>query len=106
MTAEERKLVALSKKEVARLLNITCDLSRTEMLAKYKDENTKAIEALFIKTIIDGLNGDSVKAAEFILNRTVGKPTENMQIISLRRVLRKLDGTTIEYSNGVEGEDE
>ena len=106
MSAEERKLISLSKKEVARLLNLTCGLSRADMIVKYKDDNTSAIEALFIKCVIDGLNGDSVKAAEFILNRTVGKPTDNVQITSLKRVIKKLDGTVIEYSNGPENEQE
>lgn len=99
MSAEERRLVTLTKQEVARLLNMVAEMSTEEMSLAYADPDTKAIEKLFIKTILDGLDGDSVKAAEFILNRTIGKPKDDMQVTFLRRVVRKLDGSEIVYTN-------
>jgi hypothetical protein len=80
LSPEERKLLKLTKAEVARLLNLVCGLTHAELLEKYKAIETPGIEKLFIKTILDGLDGDSVKSSEFILNRIVGKVQEDVSI--------------------------
>lgn len=99
MSAEERKLVKMTKQEVARMLNLVADLTLIEMQQRFNDPETKVIEKLFMKTMIDGLKGDSVRAAEFILNRTVGRPKENMNVSFIRHEVENLDGSVDVYTN-------
>ncbi len=82
VSPEEKKLLSLTRVEVARLLNMVCEMTVDEMHAKFCDDSAMAIEKLFVKTITDALqfSGDAVKAADFILNRTIGKPKEELML--------------------------
>jgi len=102
--AGEAKLLKLTKHEVAKMLNSVSEMTLTQLKAAYESPETKAIQKLFIKTLIDGLKGDSVRAAEFILTRIIGKPKDDVQISFPRRTIKKLDGTVIEYTNEPEDE--
>ena len=86
------------------MLNSVSEMTLTQLKAAYESPETKAIQKLFIKTLIDGLKGDSVRAAEFILTRIIGKPKDDVQISFPRRTIKKLDGTVIEYTNEPEDE--
>lgn len=99
LSPQERRLISLTKQEVARLLNDVSDMTLAEMKVKFDNPDTKAIEKLFIKTIIDGLRGDAVKAAEFILTRTVGKPKENLDLRLIRHEVKRLDGSVSVFTN-------
>lgn len=105
LSQEEKKLLSLTKQEVARLLNMVCEMTLEEMKHKFDDKHTRGIEKLFIKTILDGVKGDSVKAAEFILNRTVGKVSDQL-ILRTPKVLEitRPDGTGTRITGGDEGE--
>lgn len=103
-TPEERRLLRLTRNDVAGLLNKVSGMTVEELQTKFNDPQTNAIERLFIKTVVDGLKGDSVRAAEFILSRIVGRPSENLQITSLKRVVKKLDGTEVHYTNDADEE--
>lgn len=101
LSGEEKKLMSLTRHEVARLINLTCDMTLDEMKERFDDPSGRAIEKLFIKAVIDGLHGDSIKACEFILNRTVGKPVEETNVSAVvTTTFEKLDGTKIHYTMG------
>lgn len=102
MSPDERKLVRMTKQEIARMLNMVADMTMDQMQERFRDPETKVLEKLFIKTLVDGLKGDSVKAAEFILTRTIGKPKESMDVSFIRHEVENVDGTKDVYTNEIE----
>lgn len=106
MTSAEKKLLKLTKQEVSRLLNLVSEMTEDEMKLAFKDPKTRAIDKLFLKAVLDGIKGNSITVAEFILNRTIGKPKDEVQITSLRKIVKKLNGEEIAYERTTVDENE
>lgn len=109
LTADEKKLQKLTKPMVAKLLTETCGMTRTDMERAAQEPNTTAIKILFIKAVLDGLDpkGDAVKACEFILNRTVGKVKEEIEMhLPVPTIIEYPDGSQTLLGSKMENEDE
>lgn len=100
MTPEEKQLRKLTKGRVAHLLNQTCRLTEDAMRNRYRDPLTPALEKVFLKVVLDALEpeGDSVKAANFILDRTIGKVKEEVDLSVIKpTIVERMDGSQVIY---------
>jgi hypothetical protein len=98
MTGSDRAIRELSKIEISRLLTQVSNMTVKEMQERWSNPTTPAIEQLFLKAILDGLSkGDAVKSAEFILNRTIGKVKDEVDVnfTPTVTVIKKSDGTQV-----------
>lgn len=91
----------MSKTQVAELIVKTCQMNLEQAKAYYADPSTPLLDKTFIKMFLDALakGGDATRAINCILDRTIGKPKENLEINVFRRIVERLDGTRIIYTN-------
>lgn len=109
LTVEEKNFIKLTRPLVVRMLAEVSSMTHEELNICFHAESTPGVKKLFIKTILDGLSGDSVKACEFILNRTIGKPIDEVKLeLPVPTYIKYLDGSVLElgarYENAVENE--
>lgn len=108
LSDEERKLRSLTRPLVAKMLNEVCEMTEGQMNAALEDIGRPVIEKLFIKSLLEGLKkmGDSIRSAEFVLNRTIGRPGEEIHATIVSAWTERLDGTAEKYVIGPTKDDD
>lgn len=100
------KAKSLNRVEAQRILNQLVYMSKDEIKAFMKRPDATMLELLIGSIIFKGVEQGDHQRTNFLFERLIGKVKDDIEVTHLRRVVKKLDGTEIVYTNEPDKDDE
>jgi hypothetical protein len=99
ISPEEKKYRSLSRKQFSEMGSLIVTGNWEELQSVEKHPDSTVLEKLVAKVLLDAHKTGNWGVVNSLLDRLIGKPTENVQLSYLRRVVKKLDGSEVVYTN-------
>jgi hypothetical protein len=94
----EKILRKLSREQFAGMAEMIVLGEWTMIAAMAENENETGLKRLIAQCLVKAhFRGDWL-VVDKLLDRLIGKPKEDIEVTHFRRVVRKLDGTSVEYT--------
>lgn len=94
-----KKVKRLGKEQFAEMAELLLESDFDQIKKIAENAKSKMLKRWMAVNILEGFEKADWPMLDSILNRLIGKPKEDIQVTSLRKVVRKLDGTEIVYTN-------
>ena len=85
-------LYEVSAEDVSSIIQYLLSLTLEELQAVIKDKETKAIVVVYASTVYNAIKKGETNQLEAMLNRSIGKPADNVNVISELPVVINVKG--------------
>lgn len=100
------RIKKLSKEQFAEVVDLIIQGNLEELKALAQNPKATVLKQYVAKAVDEGMKRGDWGMLNSLLDRLIGKPKEDVQLSVLRRVVKKLDGSEVHYTNQLPGEEE
>lgn len=103
-SAADKELRKLSREHFSEIGELIVMGEWSSIKAMSENETESCLKRLIAQCLVKAHDRGDWYVVDKLLDRLIGKPKENVEVTHFRRVVRKLDGTSIEYTTEEEKE--